>query len=79
MSQNKTKLEILREIDKAYGLVNLFRLNTISAKIIFHKDVYEKYDTLIVQGYDEAEAKVLTAKYFKCNLRSVQRIIKDIK
>lgn len=75
----KTKLQILKEIDASYGLVNLFRIGAIAKKMIFHKDVYEKYDVLIIQGYDAPEAKSITAKYFKIDLRSVQRIIKEMK
>lgn len=75
----KTKLQILKEIDVSYGLINLFRIGAIAKKVIFHKDVYEKYDTLIIQGYESSEAKVLTSKYFKVTLRVVQMIIKEMK
>ena len=74
-----TKLETLKQMDASFGLINLFRMGAVAKKVIFHKDVYEKYDTFIVQGYEEAEAKVLTARYFKVTLRAVQIIVKEMK
>ena len=79
MMEVKTKIEILRSIDLSYGLVNLFKIDAVPAKVIFHKDVFDKYDSLLIQGYEESRAKVLTAKFFKVNIRLVQRVVKEMK
>jgi hypothetical protein len=73
------KLDILKELDNKYGLVNLYKSNIINAKVIFHKDVYEKFDTFIRMGDGVRKAVYKTESYFKIDSRSVYRIIQEFK
>lgn len=73
------KIEVLKELDTKYGLVNMFRIGVVTKMTIFHKDVFEKYHAFVIQGYEECEAKSLTSKYFKVTLRAVQMIVKEMK
>jgi len=73
------KLAILKELDNKYGLVNLYKSNIINAKVIFHKDVYEKFDTFIRMGDGVSRAVEKTEDYFKIERESVYRIIRGFK
>lgn len=73
------KKELLLDLDKRYGLVNLYKENIINAKVIFHKDVFEKYDTFIRMGDNVSKAVQKTEDYFKIERESVYRILKDFK
>jgi len=73
------KLDILTDLDQRYGLVNLYKENIINAKVIFHKDVYEKYDTFIRMGDNVRKAVYKTESYFKIDSRSVYRIIQEFR
>lgn len=73
------KIEVLKELDVKYGLLNMFRLGVVTRQTIFHKDIFEKYHAFTIQGYQEGRAKACTAKYFKVTLRVVQMIVKEMK
>lgn len=72
-----TKKELLKELDSRYGLVNLYRKNIINAKVVNHKDVFEKFEALMIIGFKKSRAVDETANYFKIERESVYRIIKD--
>jgi len=74
-----TKKELLKDLDERYGLVNLYRKNVIVTAAIKHKNVFEKFEALMITGYSKPRAVDETANYFKIERESVYRIIKNFK
>jgi hypothetical protein len=71
-------IKIVNELDKSFGLMNLFKGGLIPWTVLRDRDIYLQYDIYIKMGKREMDAKEQTAEDFKVNFRTVQRAVKKM-
>jgi hypothetical protein len=72
------RIEAVNNIDKDYGLLQLFRMGFIQWTELRDRDIYLHYDIYIRMGKEIMDAKEHTAEDFKVSFKTVQRAIKKM-
>jgi hypothetical protein len=71
-------INTINELDKNFGLMNLFKNGIIPWTVLRDRDIFLQYDIYIRMGKKIMDAKYQTAEDFKVDVRTVFRAIEKM-